>query len=65
LTPEISLSFGSVCNESVVAGRRDINFARRFFEVNLFIIAVQQNFRNALTKRLRSEIALDSPGDGK
>jgi hypothetical protein len=31
------------------------------FQDSLFIIAMQQNFRNALTKRLRSEIGLNSP----
>jgi hypothetical protein len=61
--------------QSVVASRREINFARQFsrvslvrrtetnlarqlFEVRPFINAVQQNFRDALTKRLWSEIAL-------
>src|SRR5439155_5172131 len=47
--------------QSVVASRREINFARQFFRISLFIIAMQQNFRDALTKCFRSEIALDSP----
>lgn len=41
--------------------RTETNVARQFFEVSLFIIAVQQNFRDALTKRLPSEIALNLP----
>src|SRR5439155_13425248 len=43
-----------------VASRREINFARQFFSISLFILAVQQNFGNALTERLWSEIALNS-----
>src|SRR5207237_1941903 len=46
--------------QSVVASRREINFARQFFRISLFIFAVQQDFRDPLTERLRSEIALDS-----
>jgi hypothetical protein len=47
--------------QTVVASRTDINFTRQFFQSSLFIIAVPKNFRNALTKRLRSESALNSP----
>ena len=47
--------------QTIVASSTDINFARQFSEVSLFIIAVRQNFRDASTKRLRSEIALNSP----
>ncbi len=47
--------------QTVVASTREINFARQFFEVCPFMIAVQQSFRDALTKRLRSKIALNSP----
>jgi hypothetical protein len=39
----------------------ETNIARQFFEVCPFIIAVQQSFRDALTKRLRGKIALNSP----
>src|SRR6266508_579674 len=46
--------------QSVVASRREINFARQFFRIILFIFAVQQNLRDPLTKSLRSEIALNS-----
>src|SRR5438034_10942800 len=46
--------------QSVVASRSEINFARQFFRISFFIFAVQQNFGNALTERLWSEIALDS-----
>src|SRR5947199_8047721 len=46
--------------QSVVASKREINFARQFFRISLFIFAVQQNFRDPLTERLRCEIALDS-----
>src|SRR5436190_11761257 len=46
--------------QSVVARRSEINFARQFFRISLFILAVQQNFGDPLTERLRSEIALDS-----
>jgi hypothetical protein len=45
---------------SVVARRREINFARQFVRISLFIIAVQQYFRDALAECFRSEIALDS-----
>src|SRR6266852_2941449 len=47
--------------QSVVASRREINFARQFFRINLFIFAVQQNLRDPLAKGLRSKIALNSP----
>src|SRR6187397_1479479 len=47
-------------NQSVVARRSEINFACQFFRITLFILAVQQNFGNALPESLRSEIALDS-----
>ena len=57
--------FFLIRNQSVIASRRDINFARQFssvslvhrmetniapqfFEVGRFMIAVQQNFRDAL-----------------
>src|SRR4029077_17854487 len=46
--------------QSVVASRREINFARQFFRISLFIFAVQQNFRDSLPERFRCEIALDS-----
>jgi hypothetical protein len=63
--------------QTVVASTREINFARQFSSVNLvhktetniarqffevcpFIIAVQ-SFRDALSKRLQSKIALNSP----
>src|SRR4029077_15993822 len=46
--------------QRVVASRSEINFARQFFRISFFILAVQQNFGNALTERLWSEIALDS-----
>src|SRR5215471_17299355 len=46
--------------QSVVASRREINFARQFFRISLFIFAVQQNLRDPLPERLRSEIALNS-----
>ena len=69
--------FFLIRNQSVIASRRDINFARQFssvslvhrmetniapqfFEVGRFIIAVQQNFRDALTKCLQRKIALNS-----
>ena len=41
--------------------RTETNIARQFFEVCPFIIAVQQSFRDALTKRLQTKIALNSP----
>ena len=47
--------------QSVVASRREINFARQFFRISLFIFAVQQNLRDPLAESLRSEIALNSP----
>src|SRR5437667_12602547 len=46
--------------QSVVASRSEINFARQFFRISLFILAMQQNFGNALSERLRGEIALNS-----
>ena len=46
--------------QSVVASRSEINFARQFFRISLFILAVLQNFGNALAERLWSEIALNS-----
>src|SRR4029077_6971252 len=47
--------------QSVVASRREINFARQFFRISLFIFAVQQDLRDPLAKGLRSKIALNSP----
>jgi hypothetical protein len=44
-----------------LVNRTEGNFARQFFKSSLFIIAVQQNFCNALTKRLQSEIGVNSP----
>src|SRR5256885_15807768 len=41
--------------------RMETNIERQFFEVCPFIFAVQHNFPDALTKRLPSEIALNSP----
>src|SRR5438034_1416618 len=46
--------------QSVVASRNEINFARQFFRISLFILAVQQNFGDPLPKRLGIEIALNS-----
>jgi len=46
--------------QSVVARRREINFARQLFRIRLFIFTVQQNFRDSLTERFGCEIALDS-----
>src|SRR5262245_55341202 len=46
--------------QSVVASRREINFARQFFRIRLFIFAVQQYLRDSLPEGLRSEIALNS-----
>jgi hypothetical protein len=39
----------------------ETNTERQVFEVCPFILAVQQNLPDALTKRLPSEIALNSP----
>src|SRR5262245_51134834 len=46
--------------QSVVASRREINFARQFFRISLFIFGVQQNFRDPLAKGFRGKIALNS-----
>src|SRR5262245_51793771 len=46
--------------QSVVASRREINFARQFFRIRLFIFAVQQYLRDPLAESLWSEIALNS-----
>jgi hypothetical protein len=55
------ITFARQFSRVSLARRTESNFARQLFEVSLFIIGVQQNFRDALTKPLRSEIALDSP----
>ncbi len=55
------INFARQFSRVSLARRTESNFARQFSEVSLFIIAVRQNFRDALTKRLRSEIALNSP----
>jgi len=55
------INFARQFSRVSLANRTEGNFARQFFKIGLFIIAVQQNFRNALTKRLRGEIALNSP----
>ena len=41
--------------------RMETNIERQFFEVCLFILAVQQNLPDASTERLPSEIAVNSP----
>src|SRR6266849_2881205 len=46
--------------QSVVASKREINFARQFFRISFFIIAVQENFADAFAECFRSEPALDS-----
>src|SRR5438128_8488907 len=46
--------------QSVVASRREINFARQFFRISVFIFAVQQDLRDPLAEGLRGEIALNS-----
>src|SRR4030095_4693228 len=53
-------TFFLIRNQSVVARRSEINFARQFFRISFFITAMQQNFSNALTECLWSKIALDS-----
>src|SRR6266536_4408725 len=53
-------TFFLIRNQSVVARRSEINFACQFFRISLFILAVQQNFGNALAECLWSEIALNS-----
>src|SRR5207248_9681 len=40
---------------------REISFARQFFRMNLFIIAVQENLGDPLTKCLRRKIPLNPP----
>src|SRR5438132_13180252 len=45
---------------SVVASKREINFARQFFRSSLFIMSVQQKLAGPLGKCFRSEIALNS-----
>jgi hypothetical protein len=45
--------------------RTETNIARQFFEVCPFIIAVQQNFRDASTKRLRNGSCAQFAADGK
>jgi hypothetical protein len=45
--------------------RTETNIARQFFEVCPFIIAVQQNFRDALTKRIRNGSCAQFTADGK
>ena len=55
------INFARQFSRVSLARRTESNFAGQFFEASLFIIAVQQNFRDALTKRLPSEIALNSP----
>src|SRR3954469_20716984 len=47
--------------QSVVASRREINFARQLFRISFFISPLEQQFADALPERFRSEIPLDSP----
>src|SRR3954466_14474819 len=45
--------------QSVVASRREINFARQLFRISFFISSLQQQFANPLAERFRSKIAFD------
>ena len=47
--------------QRVLASSREISFARQFFRMNLFIIAMEQNFGDPLSECFRSKIALNSP----
>ena len=47
--------------QSVVASRREINFARQLFRICFFISALEQDFGDALAEAFRREIALDPP----
>src|SRR5262249_52809838 len=47
--------------QRVIASKREINFARQFFRISLFIMPVQQNLTDSLPKCFRREIALNSP----
>src|SRR5947199_3258914 len=43
--------------QSVVASRREINFARQFFRISLFIFVIQQDSQNSLAKSARRKMA--------
>ena len=45
--------------QSVVASRREINFARQLFRISFFIGPLQQQFPDAFAEAFRREIALD------
>ena len=44
------ISFARQFSRVSLTNRTEINFARQFFGITLFIIAVQQNFRDMLAK---------------
>src|SRR2546423_14831224 len=45
--------------QSVVASRREINFARQLFRISFFISPLQQQFADAFAESFRSETALN------
>src|SRR3977135_14531 len=47
--------------QSVVASRRETNFARQLFRISFFIGPLQQQFADAFTESFRCKIALDPP----
>ena len=54
-------SFARQFSSVSLVHRMETNTERQFFEVCPFIFAVQQNLPDASTKRLPSEIAVNSP----
>src|SRR5215208_7017477 len=45
--------------QSVVASRREINFARQLFRISFFISPLQQQFANAFAESFRRKPAFD------
>src|SRR3954463_15380719 len=45
--------------QSVVASRREINFARQLFRISFFISPLEQQFADAFAESLRGKAALD------
>src|SRR5204863_9831149 len=45
--------------QSVVASRREINFARQLFRISFFISALEQQFADTFAESFRGKAALD------
>src|SRR5437763_4127235 len=52
-------TFCLIRSQSVVASRREINFARQLFRISFFISPLEQQFADAFAESFRSKPTLD------